>query len=267
MRWNDLSIPIRQRCSCWSLGMDKLFHARPFWVCFYSPMVIIKFIWVKWTTAHYSTKPQPPNSRRLPSKRRFDQPHDNDMRWKDFFYITCLCEVSPHKTCPLRGTGGSLHKMPVKQRFRVSLLWTLNLLVILDTTAVMWYCCNVRNSIDNEFKKTHAWIIHRYVAIKFILWTTKHVPLYAWEFICHITCSSPSMSRLITKNTQVAYYYLDWNMTETENIANTDSSGITSYVRYIHVIICPNRDAFGIGLIPILFCFLPSGILGLLMNI
>ena len=39
MGWNYLSIPKLQRCSRWSLGMDKLFHPTLYWVCDYLSML------------------------------------------------------------------------------------------------------------------------------------------------------------------------------------------------------------------------------------
>ena len=39
MWWNYLSIPKLQRCSRWSLGMDKLFHLTLYWACGYLSML------------------------------------------------------------------------------------------------------------------------------------------------------------------------------------------------------------------------------------
>ena len=44
MGWNYLSIPIFQRCNCWSLWMDKQFHPTLYWVCDYIFMMGLQLI-------------------------------------------------------------------------------------------------------------------------------------------------------------------------------------------------------------------------------
>ena len=74
MGWNYLSIPKLQRCNCWSLGMDKLFHTTLYWACDYLSILGYKLNHVSKRGYWYlhDTKPSPESmlvySVKFPSK-------------------------------------------------------------------------------------------------------------------------------------------------------------------------------------------------------